>query len=168
MVTDGEGKSALVTAGILPRGSGLKPGKAVELNGWIARQQVFRALLRLTRSIDEKDIWVSWDSAKTVSPFGIKDGECLYDTGSLFLYPGPRSKSSTNVLMVLWSFPLKLQARKRGDGRLNPGPAAGGLTSGDITWDIVAVNSPVEDRIGDWDQAMKAMTIIHNSKSPVF
>jgi hypothetical protein len=159
MITDRKGESAFLVTGALPRGAAVKPKNAVELGGWIARQQVFRALLSLTPTLDEHDIWISSKAMNAVQPFGVDSGDCLYNTGSLFCYSGARTSGSSNVLMVLWGFPLKLQARKRGDGRLNSGPAAGGLAAGDIKWDIVAVNSPIDARVGDWDMAMRAMTV---------
>jgi hypothetical protein len=168
MITDSKGMSAFLITGAAPRGSAVKPVNTAQLGAWIAQKQVFHALLRLTRNPDERDIWVSWKHVRTIQPFGIDEGECLYDTKSLFSYAGKRGKDSGNVLMVLWSFPEKLQARKRGHGRLNPGPAAGGLVDGDITWDIVAVNSPVEDRVGDWDMAMRAMTMTVDPKTAPF
>jgi len=160
IVTDSKGNSTFLTAGHLPQGSGVKPTKAVHLTGWIASAQVFRALLRLTRSAEEKDIWISPRDTDSIQPFGIDRGECVYNTGSLFCYSGSRGGSGKgDVLLVLWGFPATLQARKRGDGRLNAGPSPGGLTAGDLMWDIVAVNTPVEDRVGNWDMALRAMAM---------
>ena len=70
-------------------------------------------------------------------PFDIGDGDCLFDTGSLFGFAGSQSAGSDNVLFVLWRFPLHPKSGARGDGPLNDPPSHGALTGGDISWEIL-------------------------------
>lgn len=71
-------------------------------------------------------------------------GDCLYNTGSLFFFNGAMNTGADNVLMVLWSFPVKPQEEDgsgngSGDGYLNSPPATGLIAGGPITWEITSV-----------------------------
>ena len=61
-------------------------------------------------------------------------GDCLFNTGSLFCFNGPADAGQDNVLMVLWSFPVKPQEDDSGNGYLNSPPADGLIAGGPITW----------------------------------
>src|SRR3977135_511320 len=54
-------------------------------------------------------------------PFGIqvRSGECLFDSGSLFIFDGPMNSDADNVVVVLWSFPSNPDDADTGDGVLN-------------------------------------------------
>jgi hypothetical protein len=120
----------------------------------------------LTRGENQPDIWISWSGAQDKAPFGVPEGRCLYNTGSLFFFDG--NSTAGNVLMVLWQFPMSLSGKRKitsfdgggGVGLLNATPAAGALAPGSIEWEIITLNSAnLDRRIGNWDQAMRAMTL---------
>ncbi|HLK69537.1 MAG TPA: hypothetical protein VKU19_39175 [Bryobacteraceae bacterium] len=154
MVTDNRGLSTFVVTGALPRGSGIEPTKATQLQGWLARPEIYRALRQLNRSPDVPGIWISRKSVRKAKPFAVAEGECSFEkSGNLCFYLGARNKSSDNVLMVLSNFPPALATRKYGTGKINSGGGAE-LVSGPVEWDLVAVNSPIEERVGDLDKVV--------------
>jgi hypothetical protein len=72
-----------------------------------------------------------------VKPFGITEGTCTFDTGSLFCFDGKRNSNSDNVLMVLWDFPAHPTECAAGPGQLNSPPASGKVAPGDVRWLIL-------------------------------
>jgi hypothetical protein len=71
-----------------------------------------------------------------IPPFGVGGGDCLFDTGSLFIFVGPQNSDADNVLMVLWGFQLHPASGDQGDGQLNVPPSNGALDGGSISWQI--------------------------------
>lgn len=158
LVTDSTGFSTFLFAGALPRGSKIKTTSAAQLKGWIARAEVHRVLLQLNRDPDEPDVWISPKSVRMVQPFAVDKGDCLFDkSGKLTFFSGPRDKKSSNVLLVLAKFPSSLSRHKYGTGTLKAG-GTGGLSSGDVDWEIVAVDEPMGDRVGDLDKIYRAIS----------
>jgi len=139
LITDSNGLSTIIGVGRLPRSSGSPPLTAAsQINGWRTPNKVLRVLRRLTRGTGST---VADSSERPGHAFSVREGGCLFNTGSLFCFAGPRNASGTNVLMVLWQFPASLTGRRsiilRRVGRLLVTSAASTLAAGDITWDII-------------------------------
>jgi hypothetical protein len=95
---------------------------AVDINQWI-----------------EPSLVVSKDTSN-IGPFGIGGGDCLFNKTTLFFFAGARNAASSNLLMLLFIFPVMPKAGSSGFGVLYKPPAAGKLTGGDITWAIRFIN----------------------------
>jgi hypothetical protein len=137
LISDSRGLSTVVGCGALPRGSQAPILNASQIAGWAAGSgAVFLQLDVLTRGSNPAAVQ---RSERPGHSFGIPGGDCLYDTGSLFFFAGPRTPQSNNVLMVLWNFPAHPNSRNiviNRSGRLNVPPSAGVLAGGDIKWEI--------------------------------
>jgi hypothetical protein len=105
--------------------------------------------------LDVPEIWISRKSVRQVRPFAFAEGDCSFEkSGNLCFYAGARNKNSDNVVMVLSHFPQILATRKFGVGKINT-RAGAELASGPVEWDLVSVNSPIEDRVGDLDKVTR-------------
>jgi hypothetical protein len=117
-ITDDLIASTTIAAGSRPSRPVLN---AFQIQGWFENNSIFFGNAGLTI---------------VTPPFGIGGGDCLFDTGSLFIFAGPQNADADNVLMVLWGFQLHPASGDQGDGQLNVPPANGALSGGSISWQI--------------------------------
>jgi len=151
-VTDSKGLSTFVFAGAMPAGSSVDTKRGEQLQGWLTKAEVQHVLLMLNRSPDVPDIWLSPKHTRSVRPFAVLRGECVYEkSGDLCFYAGARDKKAGNLMMILSRFPSALAPRRYGKGVLKMSGGRGGLTKGNLTWDLVEVNNDGNERLGNWD-----------------
>jgi hypothetical protein len=84
-ITDDLKAQANVSAG--SRIPGVQVQNAFQIQGWLEVNGIFFGNAGLSIMIP---------------PFGVGGGDCLFDTGSLFIFAGPQNSDADNVLMVLW------------------------------------------------------------------
>jgi hypothetical protein len=118
-VTDDLKAQANVSAG--SRIPGVQVQNAFQIQGWLEVNGIFFGNAGLSIMIP---------------PFAVGGGDCLFDTGSLFIFAGPQNSDADNVLMVLWGFHLHPASGDQGDGQLNVPPSNGALDGGSISWQI--------------------------------
>jgi hypothetical protein len=118
-ITDDLKAQANVSAG--SRIPGVQVQNAFQIQGWLEVNGIFFGNAGLSIMIP---------------PFGVGGGDCLFDTGSLFIFAGPQNSDADNVLMVLWGFQLHPTSGDQGDGQLNVPPSNGALDGGSISWQI--------------------------------
>jgi hypothetical protein len=118
-ITDDLKAQANVSAG--SRIPGVQVKNAFQIQGWLEVNGIFFGNAGLSIMIP---------------PFGVGGGDCLFDTGSLFIFAGPQNSDADNVLLVLWGFQLHPASGDQGDGQLNVPPSNGALDGGSISWQI--------------------------------
>jgi hypothetical protein len=118
-ITDDLKAQTNISAGSRIRGAPVQ--NAFQIQGWLEVNGIFFRNAGLSIMIP---------------PFGVGGGDCLFDTGSLFIFAGPQNSDADNVLMVLWGFQLHPASGDQGDGQLNVPPSNGALDGGSISWQI--------------------------------
>jgi hypothetical protein len=124
---------------------------SMQIQAWKSPGATFRFLEVLTR-LDERvplfDTGLGATFSKQdVAPMSSRQGNCLYDTGSLFCFDG--QPSGNNVALVLWQFAVQPKPGDSGNGQLMLG---GAMSVGDIYWEIIFPpnpNSPLPT-LGGW------------------
>ena len=118
-ITDDLKAQTNISAGSRIRGAPVQ--NAFQIQGWLEVNGIFFGNAGLSIMIP---------------PFGVGGGDCLFDTGSLFIFAGPQNSDADNVLMVLWGFQLHPASGDQGDGQLDVPPSNGALNGGSIGWQI--------------------------------
>jgi hypothetical protein len=124
---------------------------SLQIQAWKSPGATFQFLEKLTRLNETVPLFDTGFGAtfskQDVAPMSSRQGNCVYDTGSLFCFDGPQSGNS--VALVLWQFAVQPKPGDSGNGRLMLG---GAMTVGDIYWEIIFPpdpNSPVPT-LGSW------------------
>jgi hypothetical protein len=118
-----------------PGGSGVSdlPIKfANQIQAWKAPHRTFRFLESLRRTTDPVPITDHNSSQSPDAPLSALQGECLYDTNSLFCYDG--TQKGQKVTLVLWKFALTPTPGDFGQGRVMLGDK---MPAGDLYWAII-------------------------------
>jgi hypothetical protein len=123
---------------------------ATQIKAWKAPRRTFRFMQRLMRNDERVPLIDATTSQSNDDPLSTLQGDCLYDTKSLFAYDGPQS--AKQVAFVLWEFAVQPQPGDSGAGRLNLGA---GVTAGDLYWEIIFPPDPPPalPSFGSWSGA---------------
>ena len=130
---------------------------ANQVSAWKAPVRTFRIAETLTRDGAPVPLTEHNTSQEAKAPLGAREGECLYDTNSLFCYDGARS--GRKVAMVLWKFALNPKPGDFGQGRLMAGAT---MSAGDIYWEIIIPPDPTSAlrSFGSWSGSSETRKLL--------